>query len=69
MFVNNASLSSNNSCYAQMNDNCFEEALCLDTNFGSVNIDELEIEPCYTNMQGQEWYDNSSKDGPVIGGD
>ena len=69
MFINDASLSSNDSYYAQMNDNCSEEALCLDTNFGSVNIDELEIEPCHTNMQGQEWYDNSSKDEPVIGGD
>jgi hypothetical protein len=56
-----------------MNDNCSEEAMCLDTIFGNVNIDELEIEPCYescgTNMQGEEWYENSSKDGPIIKGD
>jgi hypothetical protein len=50
MLINEASLSSNDSYYSQMNDNCSKDASCLDTNFESVNIDELEIEPCQTNM-------------------
>ena len=57
------SLFSNDSYYAQTADNCSEEDLCLDTIFGSVNIDEPEIEPCYecgTNMQREECHDNSS---------
>jgi hypothetical protein len=57
---NDASLFSDDSYYAQTADNCSEEDLCLDTIFGSANIDELEIEPCYksfdANMQGPEWY-------------
>jgi hypothetical protein len=64
-FTNDASLFSNDSYYAQTADNCSAEAMCLDTGFGSVNIDELEIEPCYeygTNMQGEECHDNSSVD-------
>jgi hypothetical protein len=50
MIVYDATLSSNDSYYAQINDNCSKEVLCLDTNFGNVNIDELEIELCHTNM-------------------
>ena len=65
-FVDDASLSSNDSYYAKTVDNCSEEDLCLDTHLESINNDELEIEPCYelfdTNMQGQECYENSSTD-------
>ena len=65
MFVDDASLFSNDSYYAQTADNCSEEDLCLDTIFGNVNIHEIEIKPCYeygTNMQGEECHDNSSVD-------
>jgi hypothetical protein len=50
IYVDDPSLSSNGSYYAQINDNCSKKALCLDSNFRSVNIDELEIEPCQTKM-------------------
>ena len=67
MLVYDAALSSNDSCYAQIVDYCSEEALCLDIDFGIVNIDELEIESCHTNMQGKEWHEYSSKDEPIKG--
>jgi hypothetical protein len=69
MIIYEATLSSNDSYYAPINDNCFEEVLCRDTNFGNVNIDELEIELCHTNMKGHEWHDISSKYEPIITGD
>ena len=28
--------------------------MCLDTHMESINNNKLEIEPCYTNMQGHE---------------
>jgi hypothetical protein len=56
------SLSGNDSYYVETNDNLSAEALCLDTHLENINNDELEIEPCGTNMQGEECYDNSSVD-------
>jgi hypothetical protein len=43
MLVYDATLFSDDSYYAQMNDNCFEEVFGLDTSLGNVNIDKLEI--------------------------
>ena len=53
-FVCDASHSSSDFYDAKTVDNCSEEALCLDTHMESINNNELEIEPCYTNMQGPE---------------
>ena len=49
-FVCDASHSSSDFYDAKTDDNCSEEALCLDTHMKSINNNELEIEPCYTNM-------------------
>src|SRR4051812_17182195 len=53
-FFCDASHSSSDFYDAETVDNCSEEALCLDTHMESINSNELEIEPCYTNMQGPE---------------
>ena len=53
-FVCDASHSSSDFYDAKTVDNCSVEALCLDTHMESINNNELEIEPCYTNMQGPE---------------
>ena len=53
-FVNDASLSSNDSYYIETDDNLSAEALCLVTHLENINNDELEIESCSTNVQGLE---------------
>jgi hypothetical protein len=58
MIVYDDTLSSDDSYYAQINDNCSEEALCLDANFGNFNVYEVDIELCYescgANMHGKD---------------
>ena len=60
--IDDASLSSNDSYYVETDNNLSAEALCLDTHLKTINNDELEIESCGTNMQGEECHDNSSMD-------
>ena len=47
-------LSSNNPYYVKTGDNISMKALCLDTQLENINNDELEMDSCSTNVQGQE---------------
>jgi hypothetical protein len=53
-FVYDASLSSNNSYSVKNGDNISVKALCLDTQLENISNDELEVDSCSTNVQGQE---------------
>jgi hypothetical protein len=53
-FVYDASLSSNNPYCVKTGDNISVKALCLDIQLETINNDELEIDSCSTNVQGQE---------------
>jgi hypothetical protein len=48
------SLSSNNPYCVKTGDNISVKALCLDIQLETINNDELEIDSCSTNVQGQE---------------